>query len=120
MIGNHRFCLTRKYFELPWHSHCVTKVYKAREIGMPMFVDYHALVREKIPYERAVPHDTGVPICESSAWGPKPTPPDMPTILPESHLGIMAVLSEGGMIQPILTASDLLRKLKELWKDTQQ
>jgi hypothetical protein len=46
-------------------------------------------------------------------------PLDMPTILPESHLGIMAVLSDGGTIVPILTASDLLRKLKELWRDVE-
>ena len=88
---------------------------------MPMFIDYHALVKEKIPYERAVPHDAGVPICgPNSSWGPKPMPLDMPTILPESHLGVMAVLSDGGIIVPVLTASDLLRKLKELWKDTQE
>jgi hypothetical protein len=86
---------------------------------MPMFIDYQALVKEKIPYERAVPSDPGVPICEPSGWGPKPMPADMPTMLPESHLGIMAVLSDGGVLVPILTASDLLRKLKELWKETQ-
>jgi hypothetical protein len=87
-------------------------------MGMPMFIDYQALVREKIPFERAMPHDAGVPICESDRLGYKPMPPDMPTFLPESHHGIMAVLSDGGMVVPILTASDLLRKLKELWKDT--
>lgn len=86
---------------------------------MPMLFDYHALVTEKIPYERAVPHDTGVPICGPSNWSPKPMP-DMPTMLPESHYGIMAVLSDGGNVVPVLTASDLLRKLKQLWKDTQE
>ena len=86
---------------------------------MPIFIDYQALVREKIPYEPAVPSDPGVPICAPSGWSPKPGPADMPTMLPESHLGIMAVLSDGGTLVPILTASDLLRKLKELWKDTQ-
>lgn len=86
---------------------------------MPIFIDYQALVREKIPYERAVPSDPGVPTFEPSGWGPKPMPANMPTILPESHLGIMAVLSDGGALVPILTASDLLRKLKELWKDRQ-
>ena len=86
---------------------------------MPILIDYQALVREKIPYERAVPHDAGVPVCEPGGWGPKPMPLDMPTILPESHLGIMAVLSDGGTIVPILTASDLLRKLKELWRDVE-
>jgi hypothetical protein len=64
-----------------------------------------------------VPHDPGVPICEAG-YGPKALPPDVPTMLPESHLGVMAVLNDGGMIVPILTASDLLRKLKELWRET--
>ncbi|MGE5303548.1 MAG: hypothetical protein ACM3TN_09490 [Alphaproteobacteria bacterium] len=85
---------------------------------MPIFIDYHALVGEKVPYERAVPGDAGVPICGPNDWHPKPSSADMLTILPESHLGIMAVLSDGGALVPILTASDLLRKLKELWKDT--
>ena len=86
---------------------------------MPILIDYQALVKEKIPYERAVPTDPGVAVSEPNSWGPKSMPADMPTMLPESHLGIMAVLSDGGVIVPILTASDLLRKLKAIWKDTQ-
>ncbi len=85
---------------------------------MPMLIDYQALVREKIPCERTVPTDPGVAVCEPGA-GLKSMPADMPTMLPESHLGIMAVLSDGGVIVPVLTACDLLRKLKALWKDTQ-
>lgn len=84
-----------------------------------MAIDYQALLKEKIPYEMVAPNDRSVPICESSGWGPKRMPRDMPTMLPESHLGVLAVLSDGGMIVPVLTPSDLLRKLKELWKDTQ-
>ncbi len=87
---------------------------------MPMMsIDYQALVKEKIPYERAVPTDSGVAVCEPSTAGAKSMAADIPTVLPESHLGIMAVLSDGGTIVPVLTASDLLRKLKALWKDTQ-
>ena len=85
-----------------------------------MAIDYQALLKEKIPYEMTAPNDRSVPICERSGWGSKPVAPDMRTMLPQSHLGVLAVLSDGGMIVPILTASDLLRKLKELWKDTQE
>jgi hypothetical protein len=88
--------------------------------GMLIFVDYQTLVKEKTPYERAVSIDSAVAICESSDWNPKSMPADMPTMMPESHLGVMAVLSEGGALVPILTASDLLRKLKELWKDKRE
>ena len=87
---------------------------------MPIFIDYQALVKEKIPYERAVPTDHSIPICAPSGWTPKAIATDMPTMLPESHLGVMAVLSDGGMLVPILTASDLLRKLKALWKEPQE
>ena len=86
---------------------------------MPVLIDYQALVKEKIPYERAVPIDPGVAVSEPGNCGAKSMSADMPTMLPESHLGIMAVLSDGGVIVPILTASDLLRKLKAIWKDTQ-
>jgi hypothetical protein len=89
-------------------------------MAMPIFIDYQALVKENVPYERAAPTDPGVPVREPSNWGPKPQPADMPTMLPESHLGVMAVLSDGGGLVPILTASDLLRKLKALWKETQE
>ena len=87
---------------------------------MPMMsIDYQALVKEKIPYERAVPTASGVAVCESCSPGPKSMAADMPTMLPQSHLGVMAVLSDGGTIVPVLSATDLLRKLKALWKDTQ-
>ena len=87
---------------------------------MPMMlIDYQALLQEKIPYERAVPTESRVAVCEPSDPGPRAMAPDVPTVLPQSHLGIMAVLNDGGMIVPVLTASDLLRKLKVLWKDTQ-
>ncbi len=85
---------------------------------MPILIEYQALVKEKIPYERAVPTHTGVAVCEPNSWGPESMPADIPTMLPESHVGIMAVLSDGGAIVPVLTASDLLRKLKAIWKDT--
>ncbi len=86
---------------------------------MPMkLIDYQALLQEKIPYERAVPTDARPAVCEPDDPGPKPVAADIPTVLPQSHLGIMAVLSDGGMIVPVLTASDLLRKLKALWNDT--
>jgi hypothetical protein len=88
-------------------------------MGMPRLIDYQALVKEEIPYERALPIVPGVAVCEPSNWGPKSMPADIPTMLPASHLGIMAVLNDGGVIVPILTASDLLRKLKAIWKDTQ-
>lgn len=85
---------------------------------MPMkLIDYQALLEEKIPYERAVPTESRVAVCEPSDPGPKPMAADMPTVLPQSHIGIMAVLNDGGMIVPVLTASDLLRKLKALWKE---
>lgn len=87
---------------------------------MPIFIDYQTLVKDKLPYEPVVPSDPSVPICEPSGRDPKPVPADMSTMLPESHLGIMAVLSDGGTLVPILTASDLLRKLKALWKETQE
>ncbi len=86
---------------------------------MPMSIDYQALVKEKIPYERAVATGPGVAVCEANNSRPKSMPADMPTMLPESHLGIMAVLSDGGAVVPVLTASDLLRELKALWKETQ-
>lgn len=86
---------------------------------MAVLIDYQALVEEKIPYERAIPIDPGIAICELSGGGPTSMPANMPSMLPESHLGSMAVLSEGGVIVVILTASDLLRKLKAIWKDTQ-
>ncbi len=87
---------------------------------MPMkLIDYQALLQEKIPYERAVPTESRIAVCEPSDAGPKQMAADIPTVLPQSHVGIMAVLSDGGMIVPVLTASDLLRKLKVLWKDTQ-
>jgi hypothetical protein len=89
-------------------------------MGMPMmFVDYQALLQEKIPYERAVPTESRVAVCEPNDPGRKPTAADMPTMLPQSHLGVMAVVGDRGMIVPVLTASDLLRKLKALWNDTQ-
>jgi hypothetical protein len=89
-------------------------------MGMPIFIDCQTLVKEKVSYERAMPIDTGDAICETSGWDPKFMPADMSTMLPESHLGVMAVLSDGGGLVPILTASDLLRKLKQLWKETQE
>lgn len=87
---------------------------------MPIFIDYQALMKEKIPYERPLPTDPGVAICDPSGWRSKSMAADVPTMLPESHLGVMAVLSDGGALVPILTASDLLRKLKALWKETQE
>ncbi len=85
---------------------------------MPMMsVDYQALVKEKLPYERAVPTDSGVAVSEPCSQGPKSMAADVPTMLPQSHLGVMAVVSDGGTIVPVLTACDLLRKLKALWKD---
>jgi hypothetical protein len=86
---------------------------------MPVLIDYQALVGEKIPYERAIPIEARIALCEPSSGGTTSMPANRPTMLPESHLGIMAVLSDGGVVVPILTASDLLRKLKAIWKDTQ-
>lgn len=86
---------------------------------MPVPIDCEALVQERIPHERTILIDSGVAICEPSSRGPISMPANTLTMLAESHLGVMAVISDGGVIVPILTASDLLRKLKAIWKDTQ-